>query len=70
MPAYDRPIQFIPQPQAQRRQEAVGAVIKFKSTDVNRIQAWLDRAAAAGIIEPSMAKAYDAEYGGPVWYVP
>ena len=68
MPAYDRPIQFIPQ--QQRHQEAVGAVIKFKSTDVQRIQQWLDRAAAAGIIEPSMAKAYNAEYGSPVWYVP
>ena len=69
MPAYDRPIQFIA-PQQPRRQHAVGAVIKFKSTDIDRIQNWLDRAAEAGIIEPSTAKAYDAEYGGPVWYVP
>ena len=48
----------------------VGAVIQFQSTDRARIQAWLDRAAAAGIIKPTVARQYDAQYGGPVWYIP
>lgn len=48
----------------------VGAVIQFQSTDRQRIQDWLDRAAKAGIIKETIARSYDATYGGPVWYIP
>jgi hypothetical protein len=47
-----------------------GAIIQFLSTDTKRIQDWLDRAAAAGIIEQAVARKFDANYGGPVWYIP
>jgi hypothetical protein len=67
MPAYDRPMHIRVEPQAERR---VGAVIQFESTDARRIQDWLDRAAAAGIIKSTVAQSYDARYGGPVWYIP
>lgn len=67
MPACDQPLHVrVPRQQ----QVAVGAVIQFKSIDVERIQAWLDRAAAAGIIEQTTAHEYNPEYGGPVWYIP
>lgn len=69
MPANDRPF-AINTPRYESNANAVGAVIKFKSADVGRIQAWLDRAAEAGIIEPTAAHAYDGTYGGPVWYIP
>lgn len=49
----------------------VGAVIRFNSKDRQRIQDWLDRATKAGIIKPTVARTYDAQYGdGPVWYIP
>lgn len=72
MPAYDKPIVInIPSEHLRRRgHNMVGAVIKFNSTDIDRIQAWLERAAEAGIIEPTNAVSYDGTYGGPVWYIP
>jgi uncharacterized glyoxalase superfamily protein PhnB len=71
MPAYDRPIVInVPEQDRRRMHDSIGAVIKFQSNDLARVQAWLDRAAAAGIIEPTVAKSYDGTYGGPVWYIP
>ncbi len=48
----------------------IGAVLQFISNDHRRVQDWLDRAAEAGIIMPTMARTYDPKYGGPVWYIP
>jgi uncharacterized glyoxalase superfamily protein PhnB len=71
MPAYDRPIQIRVDAEVQRRtHDSVGAVLKFNSNDIDRIQAWLDRAAEAGIIQPTVAKSYQSAYGEPVWYIP
>lgn len=71
MPAYDRPIHFqAGASSAPVQPTAVGSVVIFKSTDVERVQAWLDRAAEAGIIEKTYANTYNPTYGGPVWYVP
>ena len=72
MPAYDRPIEIrVPEQDRRRLQPvAVGAVIRFNSTDVDRIQAWLERAAEAGIIQPTTCHEFNPEHGGPVWYIP
>jgi uncharacterized glyoxalase superfamily protein PhnB len=71
MPAYDRPIVInVPDRDRHRMHTGIGSVLKFKSNDLERVQAWLDRAAEAGIIEPTRAHTYDATYGGPVWYIP
>lgn len=71
MPAYDRPIQIsVPEIDRRRMQDSVGAVIQFQSNDIERIQAWLDKAAAAGIIMPTTAHSYNSAHGGPVWYIP
>jgi hypothetical protein len=67
MPAYDRPIRFNGARQAEPR---VGAVIVFKSNDMERIQKFLDSLAERDIVEPTVAHEYDASYGGPVWYIP
>lgn len=64
---YDRPLYIRTEPSPEPK---VGAVIVFRSTDTARIQDWLDRAAAAGIINPTEAQEYDARWGGPVWYIP
>ncbi len=48
----------------------VGAVLVFKTDDLQRIQRWLDRAADAGVIEQTTAHGYDERHGGPVWYIP
>ncbi len=62
MPAYDKPIVFnMPSQFAGRgRVDAVAAVVRFVAgpDQKARIQAWLDRAAAAGIIEPAVATEY------------
>lgn len=71
MPAYDRPIHIqAGVSSAPVQPTALGAVVIFKSTDAARVQAWLDRAAEAGIIEKTHANTYNPTYGGPVWYVP
>jgi uncharacterized glyoxalase superfamily protein PhnB len=71
MPAYDRPIVInVPEQDRRRMQDSVGAVLQFNSNDIERVQAWLDKAAAAGIIAPTTARSYNSTYGGPVWYIP
>lgn len=72
MPAYDKPIVInTPSEHLRRRgHNMVGAVLQFNSNDIERVQAWLDRAAEAGIIQPTTAHSYDGTYGGPVWYIP
>lgn len=65
MPAYDRPIQInVPEqyPGARRSKDSVAAVIRFTAgpNQLVRIQAWLDRAADAGIIEKTVAKEYSS----------
>lgn len=71
MPAYDRPIQIRSFAEVQRLpHDSVGAVLRFQSNDIDRIQAWLDRAAEAGIIQPTVAKSYRSADGKPVWYIP
>lgn len=59
MPAYDRPI-VINVDRLPRKADAVAAVVRFKvgPDQMARIQAWLDRAAEAGIIEPAKAREY------------
>ncbi len=62
MPAYDQPIRFIlpSQHEVRGRADAVAAVVRFKAgpDQMARIQAWLDRAADAGIIEQTTAREY------------
>ena len=51
--------------------EKVGAVLVFQTTDVERIQRFLDKCAKQGIIEPTQAQKYTSHYGeGPVFYIP
>jgi uncharacterized glyoxalase superfamily protein PhnB len=70
MPDYRKPIHFRKTDTDPQVDNRVGAVLQFESTDRARIQAWLDRAAAAGIIKKTVARQYDANMGGPVWYIP
>lgn len=56
----------------------IGAVVVFKTDDwedqgtdeLTAVQMWLDDLARAGLIEPTTAKEYDADLGGPVFYLP
>ncbi len=62
MPAYDRPIRINVDrgPDYRAPADAVAAVVRFKAgpDQMARIQAWLDRAADAGIIEQTTAREY------------
>lgn len=49
----------------------VGAVIIFNSTaDKEQCQQWLDELAERKLIAPATAEEYDADLGGPVFYLP
>lgn len=49
----------------------VGAVIVFRpGTDVAKAQKFLDAMLERDIIEPTEARAFNGDYGTPVWYVP
>lgn len=70
MPAYDRPIQFHLPRQEKPAPREVAAVIKFSSTDLDRINAYLAKLSDAGIITSWSAKAYDASVTSPELYFP
>lgn len=69
MPANSRPF---PVYSDRNTSEAVAAVIRFKAgpDQMARIQAWLNKAAAAGVIEQATAQAYDPERTSAVLYFP
>lgn len=72
MPAYDRPIVFNTPEQFDRRPapREVAAVIKFSSTDLDRINAYLAKLSDAGIITSWTARAYDGSITSPELYFP
>ena len=55
---------------AARGSEKIGAVIEFNSTDLARVQAFLDRLNERGIIKQTTARTFNADHGAPVWYIP
>ena len=69
MPAYDRPIQFVPQPHVQCKRN-VAATIRFTSTDMERIRTYLDRMVAAGVIVGFEVGQYDSRETSPALYFP
>lgn len=75
MPAYDRPIVInVPEQYPGRRPAAdsVAAVIRFVRGpgEMERIQAWLDRAADAGIIERTTAREFHSRETSAELYFP
>ncbi len=51
-------------------EQMVGAVLVFKSDDVERVQEFLNRLVERDIIQPATAREFNPQYGGPVWYIP
>lgn len=69
MPAYDKPIQFIPQPHVQCKRD-VAATIRFTSTDMVRIRDYLARMVEHGVIAGYEVGSYDARETSPTLYFP
>jgi hypothetical protein len=73
MPAYDHPIRIsVPAQLGRPEADSVAAVIKFTAgpDQMARIQRWLDRAAAAGIIEQTFARKYHSAETSAELYFP
>lgn len=71
MPAYDQPIKFILPPKDPKVKNAVAAVIRFEDpSDLQRIQAFLDRLAARGIIREARAVEYNMDFTSAELYFP
>jgi hypothetical protein len=70
MPAYDRPIVITVDRPTKPVPRQVAAVIKFTSTDLGRIEAYLAKLSDAGIITSYSARAYDADFTSPELYFP